>query len=101
MVYTERGPRRQQFHVVPAMQQLNSAVTISVDIKTRCGKLQSLIQSRIQPERSGSAHKLRKALYLHYEALTVYFTFVFQEIFTPGLYACRHHRLSRNLYTKL
>ena len=56
MVYTELGPRRQQFHVVPAMQQLNSAVTISVDIKTRCEKLQSLIQSRIQPERSGSAH---------------------------------------------
>ena len=56
MVYTELGPRRQQFHVVPAMQQLNSTVTISVDIKTRCGKLQSLIQSRIQPERNGSAH---------------------------------------------
>ena len=32
MMYTDSVPRRQQFHVAPAMQQLNSAVTSSVGI---------------------------------------------------------------------
>ena len=33
MVYTERTSRVRQFHVAPAMEQLYSAVTTSVDIQ--------------------------------------------------------------------
>ena len=33
MVYSKRAPRRQQFHVAPAVLQLNSAVTTSADIQ--------------------------------------------------------------------
>ena len=36
MVYTELGPRRQQFHVVPAMRALK--YTISVNIQKTCYK---------------------------------------------------------------
>ena len=66
MVYTELAPRRQQFHVAPAMQQPNSAVNyaISVDIKnTRYERIQSLIQNRMRHERSESAREQRTAIY--------------------------------------
>ena len=33
MVYTELAPRRQQFHVAPAMQQQNSTVITSLEIQ--------------------------------------------------------------------
>ena len=33
LVYTERAPRQQQFHVAPAMQQLKSSLVTSVDIQ--------------------------------------------------------------------
>ena len=39
MVYTQRAPRRQQFHVAPAMQQPESAVTTSVDIQNTLCKV--------------------------------------------------------------
>ena len=32
-MYTERAPKRQQFHVASAMQQLNTAVPTLVDIQ--------------------------------------------------------------------
>ena len=53
MVYTERAPRRPQFHVASAMYQPNSSVTTSVDIQNALCKLQSLIQSRLRLERRG------------------------------------------------
>ena len=66
MMYTELAPRRQQFHVAPAMQQANSAVnyTISVDIKnTRYKRTQSLIQNHVRHERTESAREQRTVLY--------------------------------------
>ena len=57
-MYTELAPRRQQFHVAPAMQQLNSAATTLVDIQNElCKAAQSPSQSRIRLERSVSAQK--------------------------------------------
>ena len=44
MVYTELSPRRQQFHVAPAMPALK--YTTSVDIqKTRCKKPVTQVES--------------------------------------------------------
>ena len=58
-------PRWQQFHVAPAMQQPNSALTTSVAIqKWCCAKLQSLIQSRTRLECSGSAQEQITAPYI-------------------------------------
>ena len=48
MVYTELAPRRQQFHVAPAMQQPKSAVNTPLPWilkNTRYKKIQSLIQN--------------------------------------------------------
>ena len=45
MVYTELAPRRQQFHVAPAMPALN--YTTSVDIQKTCyKKLVTHVESR-------------------------------------------------------
>ena len=44
MVYTELAPRRQQFHMAPAMPALK--YTTSVDIqKTRCKKIVTYVES--------------------------------------------------------
>ena len=43
MVYTELAPRRQQFHVAPAMLALK--YTTSVDIKTRYTNIVTHIES--------------------------------------------------------
>ena len=41
MVYTELAPRRQQFHVAPAMQQLNGAVTTLLESSKRSVQIYS------------------------------------------------------------
>ena len=59
LVYTENAPRRQQFHVAPAMQQPKS-----VDIKnTRYKMIQSLIQNHTVHVRNESAQGQRLALH--------------------------------------
>ena len=67
MVYTELAPRRQQFHVAPAMQQQDSCqYTASMDIKNmRYEKDSAFFSFFLQrPERSGSALEHRLALYV-------------------------------------
>ena len=65
MVYTQRAPRWQQFHVAPTMQQLNSAVITSVDIETRCVKRQS--HNCVRLERNGVCSEAGNFCY--YESL--------------------------------
>ena len=60
-VYTERAPKRQQFHVAPGMQQPSSAVSTS--LRWIFKNVQLLIQNRIRQERSESARELRTAPY--------------------------------------
>ena len=57
-VCTERAPRRHQFHVAPAMWQLNSAVKASLRwlFKTRCER--SLDRSKLQATRDKRALSL-------------------------------------------
>ena len=44
MVYTERAPRRQQFHVAPAMPALKYTTSVNVQ-KTRYKKLVTHVES--------------------------------------------------------
>ena len=64
MVDTEFVPRQQQFYVVPAMQQPDTAVTTSVDIKNMHYKrIQSFIQNHMQHESSESPWEQTIALH--------------------------------------
>ena len=65
MMSTESVPRWQQFHMAPALQQPNSAVSIPLGwILKMCYKsLQSLIQNHTWQECSESAREQRTALH--------------------------------------
>ena len=65
MVYTDLAPRRQQFHVAPAMQALK--YTTSVDIQKTCykkKKKKKLVTHRITCKRSESAQESGEKCYI-------------------------------------
>ena len=72
MLSTEPAPRRQQFHVAPAMQQPKSAVSTPLrwifekkkrKEKKRDKRIQSLTDNHIRYERSESAREQRIEAY--------------------------------------
>ena len=65
MVYTELASRRQQFHVAPAMQKTNNAVSARLRwilIIRSVKSMHSLIQNQMRIEYSGSGREQRMVL---------------------------------------
>ena len=53
MVSTEHAPRRQQFHIASAIEQVNSTVTTSVDIQnTLCNCKATVTPSELRTTRA-------------------------------------------------